>query len=107
MSTLNEVKAIRAEIAELEARAALLITEGRDEAITTIQQMMQDYTITATDLGLTLKAPPRKRDGSVNPRPPKYRDPESGLTWTGQGAQPKWMDGKPREEFLIKEGNTP
>lgn len=34
--------------------------------------------------------------------PPKYRDPVSGKTWSGRGRAPKWIDGKDREQFLIK-----
>ena len=32
---------------------------------------------------------------------PKYRDPETGKTWTGRGVAPKWIAGKDREAFLI------
>lgn len=32
---------------------------------------------------------------------PKYRDPQSGATWTGRGRAPRWLDGKNRDEFLI------
>ena len=37
---------------------------------------------------------------------PKYRDPESGLTWAGRGQMPRWMakrvaQGAKREQFLI------
>jgi DNA-binding protein H-NS len=31
----------------------------------------------------------------------KYRDPETGKTWTGRGVAPKWIAGKDREAFLI------
>ena len=38
---------------------------------------------------------------------PKYRDPESGTTWTGRGRMPRWMTaaiagGRTRDEFLIE-----
>lgn len=38
---------------------------------------------------------------------PKYRDPDSGTTWTGRGRMPRWMTaaiatGRTREEFLIE-----
>lgn len=106
MSKLSEVQEIQRQIAELQSRHALLIMEGRDDAIRTIKTMMADYTIGAADLGLVLKAPPRKRERAANPRPPKYRDPESGATWTGQGAAPKWLEGQDREAFRIVEVPT-
>lgn len=101
MSKLTEVQEIQQQIKALQERAALLIMEGRDDAIAQIKTMMADYTINAADLGLVLKAPPRNRSQAKDPRPPKYRDPDSGATWTGQGAAPKWLDGKDREAFRI------
>jgi DNA-binding protein H-NS len=40
---------------------------------------------------------------------PKYRDPETGLTWAGRGARPRWMqayvkDGRSPEEFSVAGG---
>lgn len=37
---------------------------------------------------------------------PKYRDPDTGVTWAGRGGTPKWIrsyeaEGRGREEFLI------
>ena len=32
---------------------------------------------------------------------PKYRDPESGSTWSGRGKPPKWIAGQDRDNFLI------
>ena len=38
---------------------------------------------------------------------PKFKDPQSGATWSGRGLTPKWLAekekaGAKREEFLIK-----
>lgn len=32
---------------------------------------------------------------------PKYRNPETGDTWTGRGRAPLWIAGQDREQFLI------
>lgn len=32
---------------------------------------------------------------------PRYRDPESGATWTGRGRAPSWIPEKNRDDFLI------
>lgn len=42
---------------------------------------------------------------SLAVHPPKYRDPQTGKTWSGRGRIPKWIEGKDRENFLIKENN--
>ena len=31
----------------------------------------------------------------------KYRDPETGATWSGRGKAPKWIEGKDRGGFVI------
>lgn len=39
------------------------------------------------------------------PQPAKYRDPESGATWSGRGPAPAWMaNAKDRTKFLIEAG---
>ena len=32
----------------------------------------------------------------------KFRDPETGKTWSGRGREPVWIKGKDREEFKIQ-----
>ena len=32
----------------------------------------------------------------------RYRDPESGRTWSGYGRPPNWIRGKDRERFLVQ-----
>ena len=46
-----------------------------------------------------------KRPGNYarGPQPAKYRDPESGATWSGRGPAPSWMASvKDRTKFLIE-----
>lgn len=31
----------------------------------------------------------------------KYRNSETGETWTGRGRAPRWLDGKNREDFAV------
>ncbi|BBQ00399.1 hypothetical protein BSFA1_55270 [Burkholderia sp. SFA1] len=53
--------------------------------------------------GFSANAPARK----VQPKgaqPAKYRDPESGATWSGRGPAPKWLaSAKDRTKFLIEQ----
>lgn len=32
----------------------------------------------------------------------KYKNPQTGETWTGRGKAPKWIEGQDREKFLIQ-----
>jgi DNA-binding protein H-NS len=49
---------------------------------------------------------PRKAAPPASP-PAKYRNPETGATWSGRGRMPKWLavaqeQGRNREEFAAK-----
>jgi DNA-binding protein H-NS len=47
------------------------------------------------------KAKPATRRAIVKP---KYRNPETGATWTGRGKPPNWIkDAKSRDAFLINQ----
>ena len=37
----------------------------------------------------------------TKPVAPKYRDPETGATWSGRGRTPRWMAGKDPAQFTI------
>jgi len=50
----------------------------------------------------------KKPAGKASKAPPKYKDPESGKTWTGRGKPPNWVrdhvnGGGDKEDFLIPE----
>jgi DNA-binding protein H-NS len=111
MNHIDEYQAIQEQIRVLQERAAQLVQEKRAEAIASIKAMIGIYNLTAADVGLVAKAPPRpprKRDSRTNaPRPAKYRDPVSGDTWTGQGREPKWIEGQDREPFLMDKPPAP
>lgn len=72
------------------------------EVLNEIKQKMADYGITLQEL-----AGGRSSKGSKTTRAragvaPKYRDPESGSTWSGRGKPPKWIAGQERDSFLIQ-----
>jgi DNA-binding protein H-NS len=72
------------------------------EVLNEIKQKMADYGITLQELAggrgaKGAKAASRSRSGVA----PKYRDPDSGSTWSGRGKPPKWIAGQDRDSFLI------
>lgn len=71
------------------------------EVLNEIKQKMVDYGISLQELagGRGAKAPKASRGRSGVA--PKYRDPESGSTWSGRGKPPKWIAGQDRDSFLI------
>lgn len=73
------------------------ITEARRQ----ILQLMQKHNLQFDDLVAKEKTAPSKRKGkSISA---KYRDPDSGSTWSGRGRAPRWLGGRNKSDFLIKE----
>jgi DNA-binding protein H-NS len=92
---------IQAKIADLQAQAEIVKREEKEQAIAMARTMISAYGITARDLGLD-KAPKVK----TGPKPgnkvsPKYRDPQSGATWSGRGKTPRWINGADRSQYAI------
>jgi len=84
---------IQAKIADLQAQASRVKQEEKAQAIEAARAMIDSYGITAKDLGLD-KAPKGKTGPKAgNKIAPKYRDPQSGATWSGRGKTPKWING--------------
>ena len=107
---------IQREMEKLEKEAERVRAAEVAEVIGKIKRAIDFYGITAADLFGTktravatakrkytrgAKAAPSKK-----PAQPKYKDPESGRTWTGHGKRPGWFvkaleGGKKAEELLI------
>lgn len=93
-------------LAELLAQRETLekaIHEARQEeikeAVATIRGLVAQFDLTQQDVFPTRGG--RKPEGQKRTVAPKYRDPETGATWTGRGKAPKWIEGKDRSEFAI------
>lgn len=70
-------------------------------AIATCRKLIEEYELTEADLfGRRRRATPTSTGTKVAP---KYRNPETGETWTGRGKPPRWIQDKNREDFLIPE----
>jgi DNA-binding protein H-NS len=84
---------IQAKIADLQAQAARVKAEEKAQAIEAARAMIDSYGITARDLGLDKMVKAKSGPKSGNKVSPKYRDPQSGATWSGRGKTPKWING--------------
>lgn len=79
----------------IEARISELRQEKRAEALREARHLVSTYQITADEIY------GRQAKSAGTPSEPKYRDPETGKTWTGKGREPAWIKGKNREDFAI------
>ena len=104
------------EIQRLQKQAAALEQKQRVPVINEIVRQMREYDITPEDIETAFSRKgrgPAKRAAKTTagatvrtPVPPKYRNPETGATWSGRGKPPRWISdaeagGKARESFLI------
>ncbi len=97
MTTYQEYQA---KIAELQNLAENARKEELSKAKEQIATIMREYGLSLADLAGVGK--PAKAVKARAPVPMKYRDDATGQTWTGRGRAPKWLEGKNKDDFLIK-----
>lgn len=76
-------------------------------AIEQARSLVSEYQLTPEDVFPS----PAKRGSKGGAKPgtkvaPKYKDPNSELTWTGRGRAPKWIADTPEDQrhvFLIQQ----
>jgi DNA-binding protein H-NS len=84
-----------AQQAALEEQIALAREAEVGAVLEQIRQLVADYGL-ENEVTFT-HARGQKRAAA----PAKYRDPQSGKTWSGRGKAPLWLKGKDKEQFLI------
>lgn len=68
----------------------------KNEVIIIIRKLMNLFDLTATDLAL-------KGNKVSKPAAVKYRNPETGDTWSGRGLAPKWIrEHANPDSFLVQ-----
>lgn len=95
---MSDYKTLLQQKAELDARIAEVMKTEKAGAVAEVRALIQQYQLTEQDV---FPASDSKAKGSVGA--PKFRDPETGATWTGRGKPPNWIKDKDRAEFLIPE----
>lgn len=95
MSTLKELVAQKEAI---EAQIAETIKAEKKAAISQVKALIAEYGLTAGDI---FTAEKKAHKGDKGLAAAKYRDPETGETWSGRGRTPKWLAGKNRDDFKL------
>jgi len=96
MATYKDLLAQKAKLEEQLESARVAELEA---VIAQTRQIVLEYGLTAEDIGLTSKS---KKKASKKTVAAKYMDPKTGVTWSGRGRAPAWIEGKNRDRFLIK-----
>lgn len=90
------------QIAKLQSLAEQARQDEIAEARRKVRELMLQHNLSQADLlasASTKKSKPGPKKGTAKA---KYRDPNSGATWSGRGRAPLWLKGRPKEDFLIK-----
>ena len=112
--TLSELKPTfdldRLTVSELAALIEAAQAKRQEKMEGAKTALLAEFKDKAAELGLSLNAlmsspkptPERKPRRSKGEKvAPKYRNPETGDTWTGRGREPGWIKGKNRDDFAL------
>ncbi|WP_454708445.1 H-NS histone family protein [Delftia acidovorans] len=99
----SDYKALLQQKAELEKKIDALIQNAKTDAIAEAKAMVQQYGLAKEDVFPSAKSKSGKagKAGKRSVGEPKFRNPETGATWTGRGKPPKWIEGKDRASLAI------
>jgi DNA-binding protein H-NS len=69
-------------------------------AVSKVQELVAEFGLTAQDVfgGKSARAGKKSTGSKVAA---KYRDPSTGVTWTGRGKPPRWIADQDRGKFAI------
>ncbi|HET9643799.1 MAG TPA: H-NS histone family protein [Burkholderiaceae bacterium] len=103
MPTLQELLAQKA---ALEKQIVETQRQERAEAIAKVKSLMAEYGLTAADIAGKPGPAPRGTVAASKKVAPKYRNPDTGETWTGRGLKPNWLktalaSGKALSDFAL------
>jgi DNA-binding protein H-NS len=80
------------------------IAQARQNEISTavakVRELVAEYGLTTQDI-FPSRGAKVSATKSTSKVAAKYRDADTGQTWTGRGKAPKWIEGKDRAPFVI------
>lgn len=96
------LESLFAQKADIEKQISDLQNQGRLDAIEKVRSLLAEFGLTPDDVFGGSRKKLGKGSLAGTKVAAKYRDPETGKTWTGRGVAPKWIAGKDRDAFLIR-----
>ncbi|MGU7772699.1 H-NS histone family protein [Burkholderia sp. MR1-5-21] len=93
-TTLQE---LQAQLRETEQLLAAAKKAEKQAVLADFKKQVELYDISQQEVLLALGyVTPRKRRA-----PAKYYDPSTGLSWSGHGRRPKWLEGRNLDAYLV------
>ena len=71
------------------------------EGIEKVKMIIEEYDLDISEIFPNFSSKSKVSKLISNKVPPKYRNPDSGETWTGRGKAPLWIANKDRNSFII------
>lgn len=85
---------------QLEKEIQELRKKEMSDAVNQARALIAEFSLTAEDVFPPARG--KRAATTGNKVAPKYRNPETGDTWTGRGKAPKWIANEDnREKFAI------
>ena len=89
------------ELKQMHRDIGQLLHDKKEEALEKIRGTMENLGFTIADLAV------KKTNGKKEPAQVKYKNEETGETWSGRGQRPKWIqdmiaEGRQLSEFLSR-----
>lgn len=91
-------KEYQEQIAKLQSLAEQARQDELGDARRQVQQLMSTHGLSHADFALNGKTDKTSQKGKVQA---KYRDPDTGATWSGRGRAPLWLNGRDKSDFAI------
>lgn len=79
---------------EIDSLTAQVRSQGRDLAIRNARALAAEFGLNKSEI-FAPKQPVREKITA------KFRDPETGNSWSGRGATPSWLRGKDLKQYAI------
>lgn len=92
-------KEYQEQIVKLQALAEQARQDELGDARRQVQELMSTHGLSHSDFDVVTKKAKTSQKGVVQA---KYRDPDTGATWTGRGRAPLWLKGRDKSDFAIK-----
>lgn len=96
---MSSYKDLLKQCEELEKKIKEVRQRELADAVSKVRALIQEHGLSAADVFSSARATRSSATGSKVA--PKYKNPETGETWTGRGKAPKWIQDQDRSKFTI------
>ena len=84
---------------QIEKEIGALQEAHKAQALAEVKKLISEYDIQPGDIFPSDKK--RASRGASQKLEPKYKDPQTGKTWSGRGLPPAWIRGQDYTKFAI------